>query len=208
MKIKFISFDVDGTLVTPLFADTIWLEVLPELVAKYYNISIKEAKDKLYSNYDEIGPKRLEWYNIDYWINKYGLKINAKELLSKYKHLVTLYPEVIEVLEELVKNYKLIIISNSSRLFLEITTEPIKNYFSHIFSTVSDFYSIKDSWVYLEICKNLSILPSEMIHIGDSYELDYINARKAGIIAFHLDRSGKLCSHNTISNLKELFNKL
>ncbi|RZN56228.1 MAG: HAD family hydrolase [Candidatus Methanomethylicota archaeon] len=208
MKIKVISFDVDGTLVTPLFADTIWLEVLPELVAKHHNISIDEAKCKLYNNYNEIGPKRLEWYDINYWINKYGLDVDAKKLLSKYKHLVTLYPEVIEVLEELVKKYKLIIISNSARLFLEITTEPIKEYFSHIFSTISDFHSIKDSWVYLEICKNLSILPSEIIHIGDSYELDYINARKAGIIAFHLDRSGKLCSCNTISNLKELLNKL
>ncbi|MCS7097973.1 MAG: HAD family hydrolase [Candidatus Methanomethyliaceae archaeon] len=205
---KVLSFDVDGTLVTPLFADTIWLESIPSLVAQKYCISLEEAKSMIYKDYENIGPNRLEWYDINYWIEKYELKVNPKEFVESHSYLVQLYPEVLEVLETLKDKFNLIIISNSARIFLDVTTRNIRKYFKHIFSTVSDFNRIKDSNVYTQICKRLSISPLQMIHVGDSYELDYLSAIRSGISAYYVDRNGRMYGQYVIRSLRELLFKI
>ncbi|MEM1573277.1 MAG: HAD family hydrolase [Candidatus Methanomethylicaceae archaeon] len=205
---KVLSFDVDGTLVTPLFADTIWLESLPRLVAERHGIPLDKAKSMLYKDYEEIGPNRLEWYDINYWIKRYELNINPMEFIEQHSNLVQLYPEVIEVLEVLKDKFNLIIISNSARIFLNVTTRNIKKYFKNIFSTISDFNKVKNSGVYLDICYYLGISPSQMIHVGDSYELDYLSAIRSGILAYYVDRNNKMSGHYVIKDLRELISKI
>lgn len=207
-RIRFVSFDVDGTLVTPSFADIVWLEALPQVVSEEWGIQLEDAKKMLYNDYNTIGPNRPEWYDLEYWVKRYMLKIDPKSFVNQYKDAVTLYPEVIEVLEKLKDFYELVIISNSSRLFLDITTRPLQRYFKHIYSTLSDLKMMKDTQAYLEICRLLSTTPSQMAHVGDSMELDYVKARKAGILAFYLDREGKKKGRRFIKDLRELLPRL
>jgi len=207
-KVKFVSFDVDGTLVTPSFADLVWLEALPQAVSDEWGIRLEDAKKMLYNDYNVIGPNRPEWYDLEYWVKRYRLRIDPRSFVNQYRHAVTLYPEVIDVLEKLKDNYELVVISNSSRLFLEITTRPIQHYFKHIYSTLSDLKMMKDPQAYLEICRLLSVSPSEMVHVGDSIELDYLKAKKAGILAFCLDREGKRKGRRFIKDLRELLPRL
>ncbi|MGC8935985.1 MAG: HAD family hydrolase [Candidatus Methanomethylicaceae archaeon] len=207
-NIRFVSFDVDGTLVTPSFADLVWLEALPQAVSEEWGIQLEDAKKMLYSDYNTIGPNRPEWYDLEYWVKRYRLNIDPRSFVNQYKDAVTLYPEVIEVLEKLKENYELMIISNSSRLFLEITTKPLQVYFKHIYSTLSDLKMMKDERAYSEICRRLYIQPSQMAHVGDSMELDYISARRAGVLAFYLDREGRKKGRRFIKDLRELIPKL
>ncbi|MEM3365547.1 MAG: HAD family hydrolase [Candidatus Methanomethyliaceae archaeon] len=207
-RIRFVSFDVDGTLVTPSFADIVWLEALPQVVSEEWGIQLEDAKKMLYNDYNTIGPNRPEWYDLEYWVKRYRLKIDPKSFVNQYKDAVTLYPEVIEVLEKLKDFYELVIISNSSRLFLDITTRPLQRYFKHTYSTLSDLKMMKDTQAYLEICRLLSTSPSQMAHVGDSMELDYVKARKAGILAFYLDREGKKKGRRFIKDLRELLPRL
>ncbi|MEM4405589.1 MAG: HAD family hydrolase [Candidatus Methanomethylicaceae archaeon] len=207
-RIRFVSFDVDGTLVTPSFADIVWLEALPQAVSEEWGIQLEDAKKMLYNDYNTIGPNRPEWYDLEYWVKRYRLKIDPKSFVNQYKDAVTLYPEVIEVLEKLKDFYELVIISNSSRLFLDITTRPLQRYFKRIYSTLSDLKMMKDTQAYLEICRLLSTTPSQMAHVGDSMELDYVKARKAGILAFYLDREGKKKGRRFIKDLRELLLRL
>ncbi|MEM4216648.1 MAG: HAD family hydrolase [Candidatus Methanomethylicaceae archaeon] len=207
-RIRFVSFDVDGTLVTPSFADIVWLEALPQVVSEEWGIQLEDAKKMLYNDYNTIGPNRPEWYDLEYWVKRYMLKIDPKSFVNQYKDAVTLYPEVIEVLEKLKDFYELVIISNSSRLFLDITTRPLQRYFKHIYSTLSDLKMMKDTQAYLEICRLLSTTPSQMAHVGDSMELDYVKARRAGILAFYLDREGKKKGRRFIKDLRELLPRL
>ncbi|MEM2001248.1 MAG: HAD family hydrolase [Candidatus Methanomethylicaceae archaeon] len=207
-RIRFVSFDVDGTLVTPSFADIVWLEALPQVVSEEWGIQLEDAKKMLYNDYNTIGPNRPEWYDLEYWVKRYRLKIDPKSFVNQYKDAVTLYPEVIEVLEKLKDFYELVIISNSSRLFLDITTRPLQRYFKHIYSTLSDLKMMKDTQAYLEICRLLSTTPSHMAHVGDSMELDYVKARRAGILAFYLDREGKKKGRRFIKDLRELLPRL
>ncbi|NHV61256.1 MAG: HAD family hydrolase [Candidatus Verstraetearchaeota archaeon] len=207
-EIRFVSFDVDGTLVTPSFADIVWLEALPQAVSDEWGIPLEDAKKMLYNDYNVIGPNRPEWYDLEYWVKRYRLRIDPKSFVNQYKDAVTLYPEVIDVLERLKDSYELVVISNSSRLFLEITTRPLRRYFKHIFSTLSDLRMMKDYQAYLEICRIIPASPSEVVHVGDSMELDYVQAKKAGILAFYLDREGKKKGRRFIKDLRDLLPRL
>ncbi|MEM2125558.1 MAG: HAD family hydrolase [Candidatus Methanosuratincola sp.] len=207
-KISTISFDMDGTLVTPSFANLIWLEVLPQLVSESWGIGIDEAKAQLFADYRSIGPNRMEWYDLSYWTKRYRLEVNPKKLLLEYKEAVTLYPEVTEVLEDLKERFDLIVTSNSHRLFLDVTSEPLEGYFKRKFSTISDFGMMKDTASYRKVCEELGIKPYEMVHVGDSLELDYVQARRAGVRAYYLDRDRKKRGRRFIPDLRELRNLL
>ncbi|MEN3007339.1 MAG: HAD family hydrolase [Candidatus Methanosuratincola petrocarbonis] len=207
-KISTLSFDMDGTLVTPSFANLIWLEVLPQLVSESWGIGVDDAKAKLFADYKSIGPNRMEWYDLSYWTKRYRLEINPRKLLLEYKEAVTLYPEVVEVLEDLKERFDLIVTSNSHRLFLDVTSEPLDGYFKRKFSTISDFGMMKDTLSYRRVCEELGIKPNEMVHVGDSLELDYVRARRAGVRAFYLDRERKKLGRRFIPDLRELRDRL
>ena len=207
-KIHTVSFDVDGTLVTPSFVDLIWLEALPQLVSDSWKISLDEAKQKLFSDYNSIGSERPEWYDLNYWMKRYRLDINPKNLVLQYKSAVTIYPEVVDVLEKLKKKYNLVIISNSTRLFLDITTESLGPYFSQIISTTSDLGLMKCAEAYGTVCERCGINCREMAHVGDSIELDYFRAKKAGIKAFYLDRRGIRRGRFFVKDLREFAMRL
>ncbi len=207
-KISTISFDMDGTLVTPSFANLIWLEILPQLVSESWGIGIDDAKAQLFADYKSIGPNRMEWYDLSYWTKRYRLEVNPKKLLLEYREAVTIYPEVTEVLESLRERFDLIVISNSHRLFLDVTSEPLDDYFKRKFSTISDFGMMKDTASYRRVCEEMGIKPCEMVHVGDSLELDYVRARRAGVRAFYLDRDRKKLGRRFIPDLRELSRRL
>jgi putative hydrolase of the HAD superfamily len=173
------------------------------VVSDSWKISLEDAKQRLYTDYDSIGPRRPEWYDLQYWVKRYRLKLNPKNFILQYKNAVTIYPEVMDVLEGLKERFNLIVISNSSRLFLEISIEPLKKYFKHICSTLSDLGMMKDTSAYTAVCNRMGINPCEVAHIGDSLELDYVRAKRAGLRAFYLDRNARRRGRYFVKDLKE-----
>ena len=205
--IKIISFDLDGTLVKPTYADKVWLEGLPKLYSKEKNISIKQSKQYIYKQYEKIGKNRKEWYDIDWWFKKFQLKEQWQNLINNYRYSIQLYPETIEMLEKLSKKFDLIIISNAKREFVEIQLEEtnLKPYFKHIFSSLSDFNEVKKiPNVYKQILSLLKIKPHEIIHVGDSKEFDYESPQKIGIKSFYLNRKKTEKRNHIIHSLSAL----
>jgi len=206
IMIKTISFDLDDTLIKRTFADSVWLEGLPKIYAEEKNIDFEEAKQHLLKEYDEITDKRIEWYDISYWFTRFNLKHSWKKLLKNYKHVIEPYPETEDVLKRLHEKYDLIIISNAKKEFIDIELEEsgLKKYFTHVFSSTSDFHKVKKiAEFYLMICDKLKIKPNEMIHIGDHEEFDYNTPKKIGITSFYLNRNKTNKGKFTVSNLKE-----
>jgi len=205
---EIISFDLDGTLVTTDFVDAVWLERIPELYAEKYGLDFEEAKKRVEEEYLKVGPEALEWYDIHYWIEKFKLDANWKEILLSCKNKLRLYPEVKKVLENLSENATLIITSNAAREFIEIEVEvlDLRRFFSNIFSAVSDFHKTKkDKEVYRKIMEKVG---GKFIHVGDNYEFDYIAPRQAGLMAYYLDRSGNSNGSHVVRNLIEFEEKL
>jgi putative hydrolase of the HAD superfamily len=211
MKPKVISFDLDGTLTDSSFANNIWLEEVPKLYANKNKISFDAAKKIVLNNYNKVGSEKLEWYNLQYWFNKFNIDKKPKEILASHKNKIKLFDDVHFILKKLSKlNKKIIIISNARREFvdLEIQQTKIRKFFNYIFSATSDFNLTKNNpTIFQEVCKTCKISPFEMIHIGDDYKFDYQIPKKIGIKAIYLNREKQKtenCNKEEIITLRKL----
>jgi HAD superfamily hydrolase (TIGR01549 family) len=190
-RIKVFSFDVDGTLVSQEFADCVWLRGIPEAYAAKHALSFEHAFEFVKREYDNIGENRIEWYNIRFWLRKFNLKIAYGKLFEKYKAEVKIYSEVESVLKVLKEaGYVLVVNSNAATEFIDFQIQPIRKYFSHVFSATSDFGELKKSnGHYAHVCEILDVKPQEVVHTGDHFVFDFLNPRRIGITAYYLDRS-------------------
>jgi FMN phosphatase YigB (HAD superfamily) len=201
-QIELISFDAEGTLVTPDFSQTIWHEAIPALYAQKKRIDLVQAKECIAEEYGRIGDQRLEWYDIQYWFSYLGLG-SSKPVIQSCLNKVCYYPEVTEVLSSLASEYKLIVASGTPLELLHCLLRDIESYFARIFSSISHYGQVKSPDFYLRICEEMGVKPSQVIHVGDNWQFDLLNARQAGISAFYVDRSGR--NHQeSLSDLTQL----
>jgi putative hydrolase of the HAD superfamily len=112
------------------------------------------------------------------------------------------------VLSSLGKDYTLIVVSCSTREFLPYLLDGLEGYFVRVFSTVSDYGQIKTPQFFLEVCRQMSISPQEMAHVGDLWEQDFVVPREAGLKAFHLDRRGERKDGSSLRSLTDLDKRL
>jgi len=202
--LEIISFDVDGTLVGLEYNDLIWFKEIPELVAKKMDISFEKSSKYVCDEYTKLGEHNLNWYDINYWVTYFGLEVSSKKILKKYESQVKIFPEVIPLLEELKKNFILIVITAMPREFLIPKMKKLEKYFKFSFSALSDFKELKNSEMYSKISKTLNICPEKILHIGDHWEFDYLAAQKAGMNVIYLDRSNGKKGKDVINNLGEV----
>jgi len=207
-RVRILSFDLEGTLVDTVFSQLVWEVGLPDLYAEEMGIDHEAAVKKVMQEYSEIGPERIEWYDLKYWFKRFQLQTEWRRLLERYKGNISIYPEVKDVLEHLSKEYELILISNTSREFMAVMTEELSNYFAHTFSGPTDFKMLKFQKLYTKIVEQLGAKPQDIVHIGDHEKFDLAAARQAGIQAFLLDRTGERCGDYIVRDLKAFEIKL
>lgn len=208
---RIISFDLDGTLVTDEFSQTVWHHGMPALYAEHYSCSFDRARALVIREYDAVGDDALEWYDIQHWLRHFNLNTDWKSLLAKFTHYIRIYPEVHEVLDHLSRRYELMITSNAAREFLntELETAGIAPYFKHVVSATSDFHRVKKSRAfYHELCRMCGVGFDDLVHVGDHYRFDYLVPCELGIMSFYLDRSGKRAGPFMVGNLKEFVSRL
>jgi len=202
--IRVISLDMDGTLVNSRFVDKVWMEGMPMLYAEKTGLDFPVAKSYVVGEYMKIGSDRLEWYDLMYWIERFGLKVGKDEILQMYEDEIETYPEVQEVLDLLAENYELVVTSNAAREFIDIELEGLSDYFSETFSATSDFREVKKSpLIYGTVCAHMGAKPFEVLHIGDHYNYDYESPLDAGLDALFLDRKGERSGREVVGDLRE-----
>jgi len=201
-QIELVSFDAEGTLVTPDFSETIWHEAIPALYAQKKGLDLVQAKKCITEEYDKIGVHRLEWYDIEYWFSSLGLG-SSEPVIRSCLSKISCYPEITEVLSSLAHEYRLVVASGTPLELLHCLLRDIKPYFVRVFSSISHYGQVKNPDFYLRICEEMGVKPSRIIHIGDNWQFDFLNARQAGLNAFYLDRSGQ--NHQeSLSDLTQL----
>ena len=202
--IRFISLDMDGTLVNSRFVDKVWMEGIPSLYAEETGQEFAAAKEYVIGEYMKIGSDHLEWYDLKYWIDKFGLQVAKDDLLELYEDEIETYPEVQDALDILADNYVLVVTSNAAREFIDIELEGLQDYFHETFSVTSDFRDVKKSpLVYGAVCARLKAKPFEVLHIGDHYDYDYEAPLEAGLDALFLDRKGVRSGREVVGDLRE-----
>jgi HAD superfamily hydrolase (TIGR01549 family) len=201
--IKVVSFDVEGTLVTPDFSYAVWFEAIPRRYAENNGINLEQARKTVEEEYRQVGDLRLEWYDVRYWFDKLGLGTPAPVMKSCESH-VCYYPEVKEVLASLNEKYKLVVASGSTRDFLRYLLQDIEPYFSEIYSSITDYRQLKTAEFYLEMCRLLRVAPEQVVHIGDNWQFDFVAPSEIGIQAFYLDRKQQTNHQKSVASLLQL----
>jgi len=190
---------MDGTLIEMGWVDHIWGVAVPELYARENNINLKKAQRILQKEYDKVGNENTNWYRLEYWLDKFKLKKDYRELLSENRHRIKMYEDAKSALGELSKKEKTIIITtNASKEFIEFELPVIEKYAKifKIYSSVSDFQLIKkDVRFYENVCADLKKRGmiernSDLVHIGDDQEADFGVPKNIGINAIYLNRKG------------------
>ncbi|MGD0351910.1 MAG: HAD family hydrolase [Dehalococcoidia bacterium] len=199
--VKVVSFDVEGTLVTPDFSYAVWFEAIPRRYAEKNGINLEQARKAVEGEYRKVGDQRLEWYDVRYWFDKLGLGTPVP-MMQRCENRVRYYPEVKEVLASLSEKYKLVVASGSTRDFLHHLLQDIEPYFSEIYSSITDYRQLKTSEFYLKMCQAMRVEPERVVHIGDNWQFDFMAPSEIGIHAFYLDR--KQQTENSVANLLQL----
>src|SRR5207253_3744703 len=100
-----------------------------------------------------------------------------------------LYPEVVEVLEELRPRFELAIVSNfDGRLRVILERLGISKYFRHVFVSSEIGADKPDPEIFRRALEFLEVQPRDTLHVGDDPERDWRCATDAGLSIFQLDR--------------------
>jgi len=201
--VKVVSFDAEGTLVTPDFSYAVWFEAIPERYAEKNGIDFESARKIIEEEYRKVGDQRLEWYDVRYWFDKLGLGMPGP-VMERCNSKVCYYPEVREVLMSLSEKYKLVVASGSTRDFLHHLLQDIGLYFTKVFSSLTDYKQLKTPEFYLRLCQEMRVEPGQVVHVGDNWQFDFVAPREAGIQAFYLDRKRQTSHQNSVASLLQL----
>lgn len=204
--IRVVSFDLDGTLVTQKFGDMVWNHGIPLEFSKKYGVPFDEARRIILTEYASVGDENPLWYDIDYWVKRFGLDVSVKELLNRYEEFIELREGVIETLRDLKGRFNLILSSNASRVFVEkeLSYTGLKRFFDFSFSATSDFGMVKkDARFFRKILEILNLREDEMIHIGDNKIFDFHVPASIGIRSILVEEGKSL--KEVISDCEEMF---
>jgi len=186
MQFDLISFDLQGTLSDSRFSDEFWLELLPRLYAERHSLSPAEAKESLRQRFMEMGKYDRHFYDSEYWLNSLCPGRSFAEAMGQLQHKPLLFADTLKFIKELRQSVQLIVISTTTRSFIDVELGQHRHHFRHVYSTLDDLnVPGKPARVFEQIAALVGARPGKALHVGDCPEMDVQNATAAGWRAFH-----------------------
>jgi len=100
-----------------------------------------------------------------------------------------LYPEVVEVLENLQARFQLAVISNfDGRLRMILGQLGVSKFFPHVFISSELGADKPDPEIFQRALKVIQLAPNHVLHVGDDPERDWKAASATGVSIFKLER--------------------
>lgn len=176
--IKYVSWDLQGTLSAAAFSDAFWLELLPAAYTVKYGCDGVSAKAQLWEQFKAMGKYDLRYYDDAYWASQLGF--NTLDVL---RH-ANVQPSLDSVLLSYIANLTTpsVILSTTTNLFIDYELGDKKELFVRTYSCVDDLQTGgKTEEIYREVARQIGVEPHEILHIGDNQEMDIMNAERAGV---------------------------
>lgn len=217
-NIKAISFDLDDTLydngsvIIQAFRTLFHYlcEHYPK-VAQTYSFDRFLSDSKTFHASHPLTPdlSQLRRLHIQKILHECGYPTNSAEDAFKVfwqaRQAVTLYPGVTQVLTCLAAKMSLVSISNGNACPESIG---IDHFFQHNFNVANTGKPKPDSSMFLLACDKLAIKPSQLLHVGDSLEIDVNGAFHAGCRSVWFNPKKRLAENHhadiIIEDLSEL----
>lgn len=201
-SIKVLSFDLDDTLwpclPTILRAEELlyeWLLInVPVITASYDIYQLRDKRLSLIDSYPELAHDltRLRIRSFELLAEEFDLSDDwitpAFNIFYAARQQVTLFDDVEPVLDELIKDFCLVSLTNGN-------ADTIKTGVDHWFDFALNAASVgklkSEPDIYKQVQKLANINAQQMVHIGDDPVNDISGAKSAGVFAIWLNREQK-----------------
>ena len=201
--IKVVSFDIGGTIIKGNDDIQYSMDSLSHLTNK--------PRDEVKMAYRDIFQKRKGSFNdlVDLFCQRLNISV-TNEIIEffhgNFNQDSYLDKGIIDIVIKLKKRgYKVILFSNTSNLYIDKLGIDLKNLVDDIFYSYDIGYTKDEEESYKYIERKLGVFPSEILHIGDSLNNDYLYPVKNGWNAlFYGYHDGVKC----ISKMEDIFNYL
>lgn len=230
-KPKAIFFDAGGTLFRPFPSVG---EIYAKAASLYGTTHDPERLEvefqkawKKRGGLSSLGVETSEGKELDWWyslvrevfepqggVPSFDEFFKALHRSFEEKELWEIYPEVPGVLRELrEKGFVLGIVSNwDLRLPKLLKNLGLDTQFDFLMSSSMCGATKPAEKIFREALKCARARPDEAVHVGDTYEEDYVGATQLGIAAYHLERNGSenqlVPMESKISSLADLLDRV
>jgi HAD superfamily hydrolase (TIGR01493 family) len=124
---------------------------------------------------------------------------------NKNKILSKPFPDTVENLERLHKDYTLVLVANIDNLNKDVIEKfSLQKYFDHIFLSCDTGMLKTDEKFYDVVMKETGLNKEDVLIVGDSIESDMKAAEAAGIAHVLIDRNNRMDYDNKITSLNDL----
>jgi len=195
MKMKALLFDVDGTLLSEEPLVNYMMPIVYEELAKKLGINREKAR-KIFLQEVQRRWGRDEWFSWNFFFTYFGLDLKYEDFIRENPHLLRVYPEVTNVLQQLKSRVKLAIVTSGpayQRLKLEVTG--LLNYFQVVITRDESGVVKPDPKAFIPAIEVLGVNPSETAVVGDSLEWDILGAKSLGMKGVWINRRGEKGYH-------------
>lgn len=189
--IKHVIFDLDDT----LYDESQFVYCGYKQVADYLGEKYNLCSCEIYEDMVEIFRSRSRQNLFDKVCAKYGINENIANLVSIYRGtepILSLYEDARNLLEKLVGNYGLGIITDGDSQVQrnKICALGIEKYFTKIIVTddCGIEYRKPSAEPYKEMIRHFGGRPDEFVYIGDNPHKDFVTAKKLGIYTVRIRR--------------------
>lgn len=198
--IKAILFDLDDTLwpVTPVLQhaeSTLyqWLQQHVPHITSQYSIEDLTLQRQNIAAEDAA-------YRINLWLLRHTalqrlfiqhdtspeLADEAMQIFSDARNKVTLYQDVLPVLQQLRQHYSLGTITNGT---VNLDQTPLNNLFQVSVSSYKLGIAKPDQAIFQHTCQLMNIQPEEAVYVGDHLNFDVKGSQQAGLTSVWLNRN-------------------
>jgi len=149
-------------------------------------------------------------------IKAFNLKVAQKDIdeligmWNKNTLLARPYRETMEILVDLKKDYKVVLMSNTDNFSVPqiLSKYEMEQYFDYIYLSSREGFLKSDPKSFEKIVKELGLEKEDVVMVGDSIESDIKGAEAFGIRAILVDRKDRRDYPDKVITLKELRSKL
>lgn len=144
-----------------------------------------------------------------------ALNLLSEEELSRIKSLIEREQSAIEpvlfaqeILEAASSKYKTALISNLGQDYGAPILKALNHPFDHVLFSYEVGYVKPQPEIFIKLINDSGLKPHQILHVGNSYESDFLGATSVGMQALHLDLRNKHKTPYRISSIAELVNYL